>query len=667
MSEMAERFQVELEVNGKPHLDVREVEIVERLSGLFHCRLRARSSDAQLDFESVVGKEAQVVIRAEDGSGERRFRGVVSHAEQERAVTGGHDVELSSYFFHVSPSLWLARLGRNHRVFQHLSVPDIVEKVISAYGESMEWRLSRESYPKLWLRVQYGESDFDFVSRLLEEAGITYAFIDGKLFFGDKLSETAFFDRGTLPYHQQTEGHRAGRFAQAAGWKSEPRPTENTSLDYDLRRPSYQLSARSSSGAGPRIERFDYLPGGFLRERASGVDAQTPVADDKAHARHDLEHGESRSQRALEADRTGRKVAVFQSNLLDLAAGTSITLEGHPNAVFSRRLLVTETRISTTTYPSLQLSHQAHFTDEPYRPARATPKPLVAGIQSALVVGPANEEIHTDEFGRVRVHFPWDREGKHDDSALCWVRVSESWSGAGYGMICLPRVGQEVLIAFIGGDPDLPVVVGRLHNELNPVPYRLPENRTVSAWRTMSSPSNGGYSELKIEDKAGNELMYTRAQRDNHRLVLRDERTRVERALHHTVVADEHRVSKADKKELVVGTSHLHIRGPRNEKVDASASLVVGTDQDVRVGQKLAIEAGQEVHVKAGAKLILEAGARLTIKASGGFIDIHPGGIDIVGDVVRINSGGAAAQGSGASTRDPADAEEAEPIDTSLP
>jgi type VI secretion system secreted protein VgrG len=221
------------------------------------------------------------------------------------------------------------------------------------------------------------------------------------------------------------------------------------------------------------------------------------------------------------------------------------------------------------------------------------------------------------------------------------------------------------LVGFLDGDPDQPLVVGRVFNALNTVPYKLPENKTVSGWKTASSPATGGYNEFKLEDKAHKELIYMQAQKDQHELVKRDRVSRVERKQRRTVVDDQHFIVKKTKRELVLVNDHLHVQGDRYQQIEQSTSMTVGVDRDEKVGNKHALEAGKEIHLKAGDKVVLEAGTRLTIKGPGGFIDIHSGGIDVVGTMVKINSGGSAGSGSGASPTKPEDAEEALPKDSS--
>jgi type VI secretion system secreted protein VgrG len=303
----------------------------------------------------------------------------------------------------------------------------------------------------------------------------------------------------------------------------------------------------------------------------------------------------------------------------------------------------------------LDVDLECTLTKSPFRPAQKTPKPRIAGPQSAMVVGPAGDEIHVDEYGRIRVQFPWDREGEANDESSVWMRVVQGWGGTGYGMITIPRVGQEVLVSFLDGDPDAPIIVGRVYNELNPVPYPLPDNKTVSGWRTNSSPTNGGYNEIKLEDRATKELLYVQAQKDLHRLVKRDVTEKIGRHHHLTVEENQHVVVKKSKRERILENDHLIVGGSRYQEIKSSTSLTVG--------ENCITEAGKQIRIASGDLVVMEAGSKLTIKGPGGFITIHDGGVDIVGNVVNINSGGSAADGDDAEK--PKEAEEAYPKDDS--
>lgn len=660
--------------SGESSLSVRRFSVTEGISNLFLVSVWAMSEDPALDLEAFVGQAGGLRVltgyKFASGTGGRQWSGIVNFMEQTQAVEQHPGQKpLSTYYFRIAPKLWLLTQRRNFRIFQHLSIPDIVKKLLAEWSVEAEWKIDDGKYPKLEYKSQYGESDFVLMRRLLEEAGISFAFPDdadtpSKLTFYDAPQSNKPRDKG-LHWVDSPNMAAEQEFVTHLRLSQEVRPGSLLIRDYDFRNPSFELFGGSEKAQGPEgvLEQYHYLPGGFLVEGGKG--GGTPAADDKGVARYDTAFGKERAVKSLQADRTGRRAVSLTTNAIDLAPGVVFQVEHHPHNSLQKPLLITE--LSVHGAPGEEWTMEAHavFADVNYRPHLRTPKPEVAGVQSATVVGPAGQEIHTDEFGRVRVQFPWDRDGKSNDDSSCWMRVAQGWAGTGFGMINLPRVGQEVLIGFLEGDPDQPLVVGRVFNAIQQVPYKLPENKTVSGWKTNSSPGGGGYNEIKLEDKAGLELMYVQAQRNLDQLVKNDATVRIQRHHRGTVAANQDLVVKAIKKELIESDDHLHVKGNRMQHIDQTTSLTVGKDQHEKVGNLHALEAGKEIHLKAGSTMVLEAGSRLTIKGPGGFIDIHSGGIDIVGTLVKINSGGSAGTGSGAAPVLPEDAQEAQPKDSS--
>ena len=655
-------------------LSVRRVSVQESISRLFTLNIVARTEDHSLNLEAIVGKAAS--FRAVTGhayaayGGARLWTGVVSYAEQIQGLAPAPgEKPLSTYFFRLVPNLWLLTQRRGNRIYQHLAIPDILDKLLKEWAIEPVWKIDRGKYPKLEYKAQYGETDFAFLSRLCEEAGICFTFPDddaagSKLTFHDKPQANG--PRGiSIPYVDNPNQSAEQEFVTNVRLSHEVRPGAATIRDYDFRNPAFALFGEAPKAAGPEdtYEQYHYKPGSMLIEGGKG--GSTPVADDQAVARYEQRFGKERAEKWLEGDRVGKRAIAFETNCIDLFPGIVVGFENHPHAELAERLLVTELTLDHTVGLGWNMHARAVFANDPYRPAVQTPKPQVHGVQSAMIVGPRGQEIHTDEFGRVRVQFPWDREGQNDEHSSCWIRVSQGWSGTGFGMINIPRIGQEVLIGFLDGDPDQPIVVGRVFNALQQVPYKLPDNKTVSGWKTNSTPEGGGYNEIKLEDKKNLELFYVQAQRNLDKLVKNDETERTLRHHHKTVVGNQDLVVKLSKMELIEEDSHLHVKGERREKIDASTSLTVGDSQHEKVGQLHALEAGKEIHLKGGETVVIEAGKRLTIKGPGGFIDIHSGGIDVVGTLVKINSGGSAGSGSGASPEEPIDAEEAQPKDSS--
>jgi type VI secretion system secreted protein VgrG len=296
--------------------------------------------------------------------------------------------------------------------------------------------------------------------------------------------------------------------------------------DRDFRRPSLEVNSTASSTAGSKsaIEVYEFMPGQSLAVGAKSASA--PIADADGSVRADPRALQAFAQRRIDGHRASHRRITFTTNVLDLAPGVVTAISGHPRGDLGadRNLLVVSTVLEGQEQAGFRALVQAVLAEAPFRPPQSTSKPAALGLMTATVVGPAGEEIYTDEFGRVRVQFPWDRDGKLDQHSSCWIRVSQGWGGTGYGLMAIPRVGQEVLVGCLAGDPDQPVVVGRLYNATQQVPYPLPAQKAVSGWKTNSTPGSSGYNELRFDDRASQELLYVQAQRDLQKLVKHDER-----------------------------------------------------------------------------------------------------------------------------------------------
>jgi type VI secretion system secreted protein VgrG len=350
----------------------------------------------------------------------------------------------------------------------------------------------------------------------------------------------------------------------------------------------------------------------------------------------------------------------------------------------------------------------------PYRPARITPKPVVSGIQTAVVVGPKGEEIHTDKYGRVKVHFHWDREGrkKKDDTISIWIRTAHNIAGNKWGFMAIPRIGQEVVVEFIEGDPDRPIITGCVYNADQMPHYDLPAEKTKTYIKTNSSKGGKGHNEIMFEDKADDERLYLHAQKNMDVRVLNDSKERIYGNRHQIIGWEKDGKKGGDQREMVWQDKHLKIKrnqiehiegnmelligkgeaddggnldiyiekqktetigggfdlnvqGDLKEKVGGAHGLTVGGNLHQKVGGDFAVESGpaNEIHLKAGMKVIIEAGMQVSLKGPGGFINIGPSGVDIQGILVNINSGGSAGSGSGCSPASPKDAKEAAPTE----
>ena len=314
---------------------------------------------------------------------------------------------------------------------------------------------------------------------------------------------------------------------------------------------------------------------------------------------------------------------------------------------------------SETTY---SCGFNAIETDQQFRSSRITPKPTIPGPQTAIVVGPSGEEIYTDEFGRVKVQFHWDRYSRADENSSCWIRVAQVWAGKNWGAMYIPRIGQEVVVEFLEGDPDHPIITGRVYNGQAMPPYEPKTFPTMSTLKSNSSKGGGGFNEIRFEDKKGEEQIFIHAEKD--------EDVRIKNDCKEYIGNERHLIVEKDQLEKVGGDKHLTVKGDQNEKIDGTVSVEAGMDYQHKVGMKHALEAGTDVHIKGGMKVIIEAGMQLSLKAAGGFVDIGPTGVSISGNLVNINSGGSAGSGSGCSpdpAKEPKEATTAEPGEVSEP
>ncbi len=559
-------------------LDVRQFTVRERMSALFRVTLVAVSDNTDIDFESVAGKEARFMIQHSPlaDAPPRSWSGLCVEIDQIAAETDG----LSTYHIDLAPSLWLATQRRNHRMFQQLSELDIARTLLAEWGEKPIERLGG-TYKKRKYRVQYGESDFAFLSRMLEEAGISFHFEQE----GDKTrivladAPQAGEARPPLP-HRDDVSTAHGEYATHVRVSRKVRPGRYTIRDHDYRKdPKYKLVAGAAVKAGgveEKLESYHYTPGAFLFGAEQGE--STPQADDRGKARTDESEAALLAQKRLDAKRGSATTCAFETNAIDVSPGVVVTFLGYPRSDLGdgKRFLVVESVLSGVRDSTWTHQCEAQRADVAYRPPLGTPKPTTNGVESATVVGPEGEEIHVDEFGRVRVHFHWDRESQMDDKSSCWIHVSQPWGGSGFGGTALPRIGQEVLVDFLGGDPDRPVIVGRVFTNLQKTPYKLPENKTQSGLKSNSTGGGGGYNELMFEDAVGKELLRMQAEKDMNKLVKNDEQSTVGR----------------DRTRLVKRNESVTVGGNRTHLVKLNEKQVVGLNQTLSVGINRATQVG---------------------------------------------------------------------------
>ena len=602
----------------------------EKLNQPYRFDIEVVSERPDLDLEALLHRPAYLAF----GPAGKGVHGVLQRVRQ-----GESGKRLTRYSLSLRPQLAYLAHSHDQRIFQHLGVPQVIAQVLEAHGiqaDAYRFQLGH-AYPQRDYCVQYDESDLHFIQRLCEEEGISFHFQHSEaghvLVFGD--DQTVFAKLAPLAY-QQDSGLVADRaVVKRFGVRLETRSSHASLRDYDFEQPRLRLEAGHGSEFAPILEAYDY-PGRFTTR----------------------ERGKHLAKRNLQRLRADYELAEGASDAY-LASGHFLALTDHPRPSWNDLWLLTEVHhqgrqpqvleesISTATAEGgdagFHQGYRNHFAATPwdvfYRPPREHPKPKVLGSQTAVVTGPAGEEIHCDEYGRVKVQFHWDRQGQADDKTSCWLRVSSSWAGDRYGGIAIPRVGMEVLVTFLEGDPDQPLVTGCLYHKEHQVPYDLPANKTRTVFKTLSSPGGGGYNEVRIEDRKGAEQIYVHAQRDWDENIEHDQRIRVGHERHDTVEASSYSEFRAEE--------HRTTHGDRKTEVRASDHLIVGDTQHVRIGSGQFIEAGDEIHYYAGSKVVIDAGMELTASGGGSFLKLDPSGVTVSGATIKMNSGGAPGSGSG--------------------
>ncbi|WKC38846.1 type VI secretion system tip protein TssI/VgrG [Ectopseudomonas chengduensis] len=631
MFAQANQTHFSLSIEGVEHdLQVLEFSGREAVSQPYAFDVELISERPDLDLESLLHQRAFLAFDQNDSG---------IHGLIHRIAQGESGKRMTRYRLTLVPQLAYLAHRTNQRIFQHLTVEKIIGQVLEEHGiqaDAYQFQLG-SIYPEREYCVQYDESDLHFIQRLCEEEGIHYHFQhsqDGHvLTFGD--DQTAFPRLAPLAYQQDTGLVADDPVIKHFGVRVETRTSQVTRRDYDFEKPRLQLEAKAEGDAQPKLEDYDY-PGRYT----------------------DRERGKHLAKRALERHRHDFELAQGDGDSPTLVSGHFLDLSEHPRQEWNQLWLLTEVlhegkqpqvleeSVTSDTQPAdgFTQGYRNRFTatpwNVPFRPPLAHPKPRILGSQSAVVTGPAGEEIHCDQYGRVKVQFFWDREGQADEKTSCWLRVSSSWAGDRYGAITIPRIGMEVLVTFLEGDPDQPLVTGCLYHAEHVVPYELPANKTRSVFKTLSSPGGGGYNELRIEDRKGAEQIYVHAQRDWDENIEHDQKIRVGNERHDTVEANAYSHFKAEE--------HRTTHGDRKTEIKANDHVTVGDSQHIKLGNGQFIKAGQEIHLSSGLKVVLEAGSELTLKGGGSFIKLDGGGVTLVGPVIKINSGGAPGSGSGA-------------------
>jgi type VI secretion system secreted protein VgrG len=591
---------------GKDVLLLRQMRGTEALSQPFEWDLDLLSAQGDIDGDKLLGQKVCIVQTLPNGQ-QRFFHGYVTEFSQQ-----GWAQRTYEYRAMVRPWYWLLTRTADCRIFQELTVPQIFEEVVKPYGiADYELRL-KGTYQSWEYCVQYRESDFNFLSRLLEQEGIYYFFehTENKhtlVLADDPGTHKAFPGYEKVPFYPpgRPDTQRERDHLEAWSWTKAVQPATFATTDFDFEKPRKSLAGSgtiSRQHQQSSFEIFDYP-------------AELSKLDGK--------QSDSTAKIRIEELQAAYMVARGHGNAAGLTTGARFTLDKFPRQDLNIDYVITKATYalaadayepgSTQSAQEFNVDIEAIDAKTPFRPERRTRKPVVQGVQTAIVVGKAGEEIYTDKYGRVKVQFHWDRYGKQDEKSSCWIRVSQLWAGRQWGGIHIPRIGQEVIVDFLEGDPDQPIIIGRVYNGDSMPPYTLPANATQSGIKSRSSKggSDGNFNEFRFEDKKGSEQVYLHAEKNQDVVVENDETQSIGRDRTETVGRDETITIGRNRTETVGVNETITINGSRNEHVCVSESVIIDGSRSISVGWfETASVFGQRTHFVGLNESVLVGGAQ---------------------------------------------------------
>ncbi|MBM3571368.1 MAG: type VI secretion system tip protein VgrG [Alphaproteobacteria bacterium] len=642
---------------GDGVLIIKKLKGEEMISGLFTFTATLVSEDLDLDLSTMVGKNMTVTIDLSDGS-QRYIHGLVRRF---RLVKIGDD-DQALYEAEMVPWLWQLKLARDCRIFQAKTVPEIIKAVFTDLGFADVKDALTRTYTARDYCVWYKESAFDFVSRLMEDEGIFYYF------------EHAV-DKHTLVLCDDADGYQdclavaAVEYREPEGTKMEEDvishcllerqvvPGGYTLDDYNFQTPATSLVA-AQAGTFGTMKLYDF-PGGFITKDA----------------------GDALAKLRLDAVETDVLVMTGTSRCRGFLPGHKFTMSDHDRADMNTGYVLYAVRVEAD-LDGYENSFTALPATVTYRPPLRTPRPRAVGAETATVVGKSGEEIWTDEFGRIKVQFHWDRLGQNDENSSCWVRVAQGWAGKSWGFVFLPRIGMEVIVNFLDGDPDRPIVTGAVYNGTQTVPYGLPDQATKSTIKSNTSKGGNGSNEIRFEDKKDAEEIYVHAQKDVNVVIENARTTTINKAdetltiakgnrtetisegndsltiakgnrtvaidtgndtltvkgtRDATITGDETHTNKADFTQEVTGNFTLKVSGNLEINVSGSVTINSGTSLLAKAGTTLTNQSGTDLTNKAGTNLTNQAGVQMTNKASASQTVDGGGMLTLKGGMVTIN------------------------------
>ncbi|HXA05587.1 MAG TPA: type VI secretion system tip protein TssI/VgrG [Bryobacteraceae bacterium] len=647
----------------------------EAISSLFQFDLDLIAENRQtVAFDKVLGQKVSIELILPD-EGTRYFHGIISSFSQ-----GGRGVRFTTYHAEMVPEFWLLTRRVQSRIFQQVAIPDILKKVLQ--GLDVAFELQGKYEPRDYC-VQYRESDFQFASRLMEEEGIYYFFKhaeDGhKMVLADSpQSHPDMPEMSKIIYEEVTGGTRPEE--RITRWEKvqELRSGKYTLWDHCFELPYKHLEAEKTVldslsvgkvahklkvGGNDKLEIYEF-PGAYA-QRFDGIDPGG--AERQADLQKVFEDNKRTVGIRMQQETLPALEINGESSCRNLVSGYKFTLTDHFNAD-GQYIVTSISHVAKHEIGSGAETADTHYSNEftcipfalPFRPERSTPRPVVHGSQTAEVVGPKGEEIFTDKYGRVKVQFHWDREGKDDANSSCWVRVASPWAGKNWGMVQIPRIGQEVLIDFLEGDPDQPIIVGSVYNADQMPPYKLPDKKMISGWKSNSTIGGGGYNEMSFDDTKKKEMVTVHAQKDMSTTVEHDDTQtihnnraiKVDGTHNETITKDTNiTIEKGPYKLDVQNNTHTHhVKGNVNETYDADQHTIVANNILTQSKTaKITIDAAEEIFLHCGQSMMsLKKDGTITISGQNvsvlgaQTVKVGVGNQNVVCDVQKVATSGAA-------------------------
>ncbi len=645
---------------GEDFLLIKRFRAYEGLSKLFSVQmelLHEENDDGHeptiVDPQQILGQNISLKIKQKDGT-TRTISGIANHFQQ-----GNRDTRFSYYRATMVPKIWTLTQKFQSRIFQRLTVPEILKKVFK--GFDVKYELQAKYEPRNYC-VQYQESDFDFASRLMEEEGIYYFFEHAggseKMIVADSpQSHRDCPSKDTIACFIDVTDQEEF-ISSISSWSIDHHLQSGkfTLWDNNFQLPKNKLDAeqpsRFSIGGNQELEIYEYQAG--YARKYDGIDKSG--GEQPSELQKVFEDKKQTVKVRMEQFDSQYKTVNAIGNCCSLTGGHRFTLKNHPNASQNKQYVIVSIEHQVEQSPEyifddeVEEAYVHSFScipygdgNAPFRPSRKTAKPVIRGSQTAMVVGPPGEEIFTDKYGRVKVQFNWDREGTSDINSSCWIRVSQPWAGKGWGTVCIPRIGHEVIVDFIEGDPDQPIITGSVYNPQTMPPYKLPDNKNMMGFMSDSTPGSGGYNEIVIVDGKAGEMIRIHAQKDMDTTVLNNDKQHV--VVDRTITVDgKHDETIKGNMSTTVSEGHhttvIQVGNQVNEVTAGHQANVVKAGQMIHQAMSdiVVLSEGGVVHMEAKTRIEIVVGASSLTMDSSGNITLKGTNVTIIGSAaVNLN------------------------------